>query len=29
VAGFVAGVAFVNLLKPRERERVAWWDGVR
>jgi membrane associated rhomboid family serine protease len=29
VAGFVAGVALVNLFKQPERQRVEWWDGVR
>jgi membrane associated rhomboid family serine protease len=29
VAGFVAGLLLVNVLKQPERQRVEWWDGVR
>jgi membrane associated rhomboid family serine protease len=29
VAGFVAGLATVNVFKQSERQRVEWWDGVR
>jgi hypothetical protein len=29
VAGFVAGLALVNVLKQPERQTVEWWDGVR
>jgi membrane associated rhomboid family serine protease len=29
VAGFVAGVALVNVFKQPERQQVEWWDGVR
>jgi membrane associated rhomboid family serine protease len=29
VAGFVAGLVLVNVLKQPERQTVEWWDGVR
>jgi hypothetical protein len=29
VAGIVAGLALVNVLKLPERQKVEWWDGVR
>jgi membrane associated rhomboid family serine protease len=29
VAGFVAGLAMVNIFKQPERQTVDWWDGVR
>jgi hypothetical protein len=29
IAGFVAGLFLVNILKQPERQTVEWWDGVR